>query len=236
MEVRTRQKPFRASCLMKAGISAAYTAGQIMNLAPIVLGSVLTGSTTVTPASTTGIRNGMTVVGTLGLTAGYTVSNLTSTTFTVSAAATATSAATTLTFTATDLPKFDLSAFVPPGGTVEINSIEAHSSAGASAIKLAPTVFLYSTSAVQTTVSNGTALTPSFDTQSTYCEARVVLTSAAASFSNAGASATTTYANELTRRASVDANSCLHMAAMDTNTYLYSSTETIKFVMKGLVL
>lgn len=236
METNVRRKPFKVSTTMKAGISGAYTAGGIMNLAPIVLGSVSTGSTTVTPASMVGIRTGMTVVGSTSLTAGRTVLSVTDTTFVVSAAGTVTTGATTLTFTATDLPKFDLSSFAAPGDTVNINAIAITSSAGAASIKLAPVVMLYNTSAVQTTVSNNTAFTPSFDVQANYCQSRIFVTSAATSFVNVGASAYETMMTELDRYATVDANSCLHMVAMDANTYLYSSTETIRFTVRGTVV
>lgn len=237
MEALQRQKAFKASCVMQAGISGTYTAGGIMNLAPIVSGTIASTSTlTVTPASMVGIRTGMTLTGTTaGLTAGRTVISVGDTTFTISAAATST-AAQTLTFVATDLPKFDLSAYVKPGENVLINTFGIVSSFGGSTIRLAPTVFLYNTSAVQTAVSNNTAFTPTYSVQSNNCEARIVVTSAASSFTQVGASAVETCMSELVRIATVDTNSCLHMVAMDTNTYLWSSTETVKFVVKGYVL
>ena len=236
-EIKTRKKTFRASCLMKAGASAAYTAGNIMNLAPICLGAVVTGSTTVTPASVVGIRNGMTVTAALGLTANYTVSNLNTSagTFSVSSAATATSAATTLTFTANDLPKFDLSAFASPCDMVDITNVKIVSSAGGATIKLAPVLMFFDTSAVQTTVSNNTAFTPSFSVMADNCQARIVMDSAATTFTNVGASAYETQKADIVRPAKLDSKACLHMVAMDTNTYLFSSTETVQFTITGIV-
>jgi hypothetical protein len=236
-QVTEKKRPFKASFEMKAGTSASFTAGQLVNFAPICLGAVVSGSDTVTPANVVGIRNGMNVAAALGLTANYTVSNLNTSagTFTVSANATATSAATTLTFTALDLPKFDLSAWAAPGETIEINDLTIVSTQGAAAIKLAPAVMLYNTSAVLTAYTNAVAFTPSYNTQANYGQARIIVTSAAGSFTNLAASAYETATTNISRPATLDTKACLHAAVMDTNTYLYSSGETVRFTIQGMV-
>jgi len=239
-EIKTRKKTFKASVIMKQGLTATYTASYLVNPAPACLGAVTTASTTVTPTNIVGIRNGMTMTASAGMTANYTVANVTTSTFTVSAAATATNASTWLTFYANDLPKFDLSAFAAPGDVVEINNVVIDSSAGAASIKLAPCVLFYNTSAVATAVASAVftdnlAWTPSFALHSAALQARVVVSSAVGTFSNFGANAYQTHACEISRLAQVDPSGYLHMAILDTNTYVASANETMQVTIKGIV-